>query len=94
MPEASDIPIKTWSLDDLHEMTPGEFLIGHVTKQWEGDSDSLYEAVVSMLAAGLVDFGGLDPETATDMAMAQAERITSISWDGKSLVFDMGEGQD
>ena len=84
---------KTWDIDDFladGECSPLEFIIGHIQGKWVADEESLYGAIVAIMAATFAE-AGMDPDVAVDVAMAQAERVTSASWDGTSLEFRMDD---
>ena len=87
------IPKKSWSLDDGPEgqESPADFIIGHLSKRWEADATSLEEATIALLAGSYVEFMGMTPDDAVDLAIKQGEIGVNLKWDGSDLAISFKE---
>lgn len=85
----------TWDLES--EMTPGDFLIGHVLGEHKGDEESVQNATLAMLAATFKQ-AGLDTDAAVDKAMEAMEAGLRIgverTAESTSLTFDLKYDDD
>lgn len=77
-----------WGLDS--DMSPVDFLIGHLSGSFVGEQESLENASVALLSATFMQ-AGLTTDKAIDKAYDYLERGATLKWDGRSLSFDFKE---
>lgn len=77
----------TWSIQNLNDVSPLEYLIRTGSGEWEGDEDSQAEAMVSIVASTFAS-AGLDSEEAIDKAIEFVSSGVSFTFDGENVSFD------